>query len=105
MSNKFAELIATPDAFLAFLRDTKPSKIVGVQGNVCNCPLARFLIENSPKNVTIKVDTRHLSIRYDDGDSVRIALPEWAIDFVDHVDEYIGSEYIKAEQALLFLEK
>lgn len=91
------------DKFLEWLRTRSSNEIVGVRGDACGCPIARYYRDASGGHEIAVLDSER-GIKIDRGDGGRLA-PEWTERFVRSVDdEPPEDKHIEAWRAIQLLE-
>lgn len=96
------ELLRGPEHFTRYLRALDPDHVVGYAGSSQHCPLATYLYDMGYADHAVGSITV-LAPRADDPDNMArmIAnMPQWAIRFVDGVDENDTAAPITASMCL-----
>ena len=83
-SQSIVDLLVSPDAFRAWLREKKPLEVVGEEG-CARCPLARFLREARPET-RYEVGREHFWVAW----GRPVELPAWAASFVRAADRLMS---------------
>lgn len=96
---KVVETLKTPDDFVLYLNSLHPDESVGISGDACECPLARFLGQEFLEAGEFEVTSHYIGTPWS---LDLVECPPWVGDFLYQVDRYCG-EIITAAEALEML--
>lgn len=104
MSNR----ILSKDAFIAWLNSKHPRTKAGVACDADFCPLAKFLTQTTGIQYNVDGDSyvqqrKNSEGSLEDIESTRLALPQWAVEFVGAVDDS-DADSVSVGRALTIVE-